>query len=203
MKKIMILLIVAVLFGCDTIEPPRIENGRYFNTKYQFSIRVPDGWEYSKSTLKRFKSSMTFEERRFFNAAFSDKSNTLHILVGAEKTQLDWSDFQSAASAFITQLDVDNANTQYEMFANPAIKFFHYEIYNNLILNCIDYCLAYHVSFQVDSMRCFLHTIIYKSQDRRLYKFNVFLIAHEDKFDEGFAIFDAVVESFQPYSLSK
>lgn len=50
MKKILpIWTLTLLLFtACATFPPPKIQDGRYINPKYGFSIKVPNGWKQTK-----------------------------------------------------------------------------------------------------------------------------------------------------------
>ena len=204
MKKIMIFLLVVGVFGCATYKQPTVEDGWYINFEYQFSIRVPEGWEYSEIIPKPYSKGLAPEDERFFKAAFSEDSYTQYdinytryIIVEAAKTELALSYLQAD---FISELNEELIKKE-RIFRNQFTigEYFNYEIYEDQILNCRDACVILEVSYQIKSNRCLSHHIIYKTNNGRYNYVVILLIAREDKFVDSLDIFYSVVDSFQRY----
>ena len=204
MKNMVILSLVIVVSGCAMSEPPRVENGRYINFEYRFSLRVPEGWEYSETIPQPYAKGLTTADEGLFKAAFSEDSYTQYdinytryIIVEAAKTELALSYLQAD---FISDLNGELIKKE-KIFRNQFTigEYFNYEIYEDQILNCRDACVILEVSYQIKSNRCLSRHIIYKTNSGRYNYVVVLLIAREDKFVDSVDIFYSVVDSFQRY----
>ena len=67
-KHMVLWGVVLPIISCAAVEPTRVENGLYINPTYQFSVRVPAGWEVSEEIPQFLKKSMSFVSSQKFKA---------------------------------------------------------------------------------------------------------------------------------------
>lgn len=66
MKRIIgIIFLIALLAGCATFPPPRIENGEYINEEHGISVGIPQGWTASTDLPRWVKQFPGFQENNF------------------------------------------------------------------------------------------------------------------------------------------
>lgn len=196
-KYIATWCLLLLTISCATVEPPRVENKLYINPQYQFSVRVPDGWDNSEKLPGFLKKGMPFSAQQKFKTIFSDLDNKCVILVGAEKTKADWASFKMYSDRFISSLDKFLANEKKKRLKDPNCVYYRYEIYRNQIENCDDNCIATKIDFQITDLKAKGHNIIYKSNYGQLYTVTLIFIAREDQYTNGLKVFESVTNSFQ------
>jgi len=185
-----------LIISCAAVEPAKIEDGRYVNPSYRFSLRVPAGWETSEDLPGMLKKRMSFVSRQNFKATFSDLKNKCFILVSAEKTQLDWVSFKMYSDEFITSLNEFYAKEKNKFLKKPGSDYYHFEVYQDQIENCDSDCIAAKIDFKATSIKASGQNIIYKSDHGMLYTVALILMAREERYATNLKIFQSVVDSF-------
>lgn len=196
-KHIVLWGVLLLIISCATVEPTRVENGLYINPAYQFSLRVPAGWEISEELPGVLKKRMSFVSRRNFKATFSDLKNKCFILVSAEKTEADWVSFRMYSDKFIASLDEFFAKEKKKFLKTPGSNYYRYEIYQDQIENCDSDCIATKIDFQAKDLKASGQNILYKSDHGMLYTVALILIAREERYATSLRVFKTVVDSFQ------
>jgi hypothetical protein len=186
-----------LVISCAGVEPTRVENGLYINPGYQFSLRVPAGWETSDELPGMLKKGMPLVSQRNFKATFFDLKNKCFILVSAEKTETDWVSFKMYSDKFITSLDEFFAKEKKKFLKKPGCIDYRYEIYQDQIENCDSDCIATKINFHAADLKGSGQNILYKSDYGMLYTVGLILIAREERYAAGLSVFKTVVDSFQ------
>jgi hypothetical protein len=189
--------VLLLVIGCAAVEPVRVENGFYINPAYQFSLRVPAGWEVSEELPDGLKKNIPFFSRQNFKATFSNLQNKCFILVSAEKTKADWTSFKMYSDKFISSLEKFFAREKKKFLKKPGSKYYRYEVYQDEIEKCDSDCIASKIDFKITDLHCSGHNIIYKSNNGMLYSVALVLIAREEQYETNLGDFKAVVDSFQ------
>lgn len=196
-KHIVTLGLLLLLVSCAKVEPPRVENGLYINPAYQFSLRVPDGWEVSEQGPISLKKELSFLTNKKIKTTFSDFSNKCFILVAAERTEMDWTSFKMYDDKFTSSLDSYYAREKKKYAKDPDVQNYQYEIYTNQIENCAGNCIAAKLEFQAQDLMVTGHNIVYKSNSQMLYTVTLILISREQQQASNVKIYQTVVDSFQ------
>ena len=196
-KHMVIWVVLLLVISCAAVEPTSVENGLYINPAYQFSLRVPAGWETSAELPGVLKKEMSFVSRQKFKATFSDQKNKYFILVAAEKTEADWMSFKMYSDKFIASLDEIFAKEKKKFLKKPSSNYYRYEIYQDQIENCDSDCIASKVDFHATDLKVTGHNILYKSDHGMLYTVTLMLVAREEQYTTSLRIFKTVVDSFQ------
>ncbi len=199
MKKTWLVMWGALLLiaGCAAIEPARVENGLYVNSAYQFSLRVPNGWETSQEIPEIAKMGMSYSEQQNFKNTFSDPANKRFILVAAEKTKLDWVSFNMYSDKFASEMASILAKEKIKNEKNKDCRYYRYEIFPDQIENCAGDCVVTKIEFQYGSIKILAHNILYKSSLGMCNGSTLLLVAHEQHYENSLDIFRTVVASFQ------
>jgi hypothetical protein len=195
-KNMVLCAVVSLCVSCATVAPAKVENGLYINPEYQFSVRVPTGWDMSKEIPPSLGKGMSFVSRQKFKAAFTDLKNKRFILVMAEKTEADWVSFRMYVDKFITALDKNLAEQRKKFLAKPGWKDYRYEICDDRIKACDETCVASKIDFHHQDLKATGHNIVYKSNHGMLYAISVILVAREEVYETGMTHFRSVVDSF-------
>jgi len=196
-KHLVVWGVLLLVIACATVEPTRVENGLYINPAYQFSLRVPAGWETSEELPGVFKKGMSFLSSQKFKATFSDSNNKCFILVAAEKTETDWVSFKMYSDKFIASLDDFFAKKKKKYLKIPDWHDYHYEIYKDKIENCDGNCIATKIDFHFQDLKATGHNIVYKSHYGMLYSVSLIFIAREKQHATNLRVFKTVLDSFQ------
>lgn len=189
--------VLLLFISCAAVEPTRVENGLYINPPYQFSLRVPAGWEVSEEIPEILKKGMSFVSSQKFKATFSDLKNKRFILVSAEKTEADWVSFKMYSDKFIASLDEFFSKEKNKFLKKPGSHDYRYEIYKDKIENCDGDCIATKIDFHFQDLKATGHNIVYKSDYGMVYAVSLILIAREKQHATSLRVFKTVVESFQ------
>ena len=196
-KHMVLWGVVLPIISCAAVEPTRVENGLYINPTYQFSVRVPAGWEVSEEIPQFLKKSMSFVSSQKFKATFSDLKNKRFILVSAEKTETDWVSFKMYSDKFIASLDEFFTKERKKFLKKPDCNYYRYEIYKDKIENCDDDCIATKIDFHIQDSKVTGHNIVYKSDYGMFYSVSLILVAREKQHATSLRVFKTVVDSFQ------
>lgn len=196
-RHMVLLGLLSLVISCAAVEPAKVENGLYTNPEYQFSLRVPAGWETSEELPGMLKKNMSLVSKQNFKATFSDLKNKSFILVSAEKTDMDWVSFKMYSDKFITSLDNFFSKERKKFLKKPGTDHYRYEVYRDQIENCDSDCIASKIEFQATDLKASGHNIIYKSDRGMLYTVALILIAREERYATSLRIFDAVADSFE------
>lgn len=196
-KYVAVWAVLLMVMGCAAVEPARVENNRYFNPAYQFSLGVPSGWEVSHEIPKTLRKGMSFVSGQKFKATFSDLDNRRFILVSAERTELDWVSLKMHSDKFIASLGDFYAGQKRKFLKQSGWHDYRYEIYQDRIERCQDHCIVTQVDFHVQDLMATGHNIIYKSNYGIVYTVSVILIAREEQHAAGLEAFKTVVDSFR------
>ncbi len=195
--KQFIIGIFLLFISCAAIEPTRVENGLYINPAYQFSLRIPTGWEASGSIPEVFKKNKSYFYNQKFKATFYDLDNQRFILVAAEKTDLDWVSFKMYSDKFIVSLDDFYAKEKEKFLEIPGSHYYLYEIYKDNIESCGGKCVATKIEFYFEDLKATGHNIAYKSKHGILYSASLILVTRESKHQSQIQILKHVKDSFQ------
>ena len=86
-KRLPFVLISLIFFtACAT--PPKFENGRYINPKYQFSVKMPEGWRHINKVPGWLREGMTQYEASQFKILFLNQKSNGIIGVLCDKSVL-------------------------------------------------------------------------------------------------------------------
>lgn len=196
-KHIVLWGVLLLIISCAAVELTRVENGLYINPAYQFSLRVPAGWETSEKLPGMLKKGMSFVSRQKFKATFSDPKNKSFILISAEKTETDWVTFKMYSDKFIASFDKSFTKQKKKFLKKPGSNYYRYEIYQDQIENCDSDCIASKIDFHATDLKVTGHNILYKSDHGILYTVALILIAREERYATSLRVFKTVVDSFQ------
>ena len=196
-KYMVVLGVFLFTISCAGVEQTRVENDLYINPAYQFSLRVPDGWEASEGLPEGLKESMSFLTRQNFKATFFDLKNKCFILVSAEKTRADWTSFKMYSDKFITSLENFFAREKKKFLNKAGSNYYRYEVYRDKIESCDRDCIASRIDFQITDLKCSGNNILYKSNNGALYSAALILIAREDQYEKSLRALEEVTNSFQ------
>jgi len=73
------------LFGCATYPPPVIQNGTCFNSEYQYTADIPQGWQAYDKFPKDMENAIPYNFRKMTNLVMVNKAKRSIIVVGSEK----------------------------------------------------------------------------------------------------------------------
>lgn len=195
-KLILVWGVLWLIISCAGIEPARVENGLYINPTYQFSLRVPDGWEVSEEIPEFIKKGMSIVSSKKFKATFSDLNNKSFILVSAEPAKMDWASFKMYSDKFISSLDENLEKQKKKFLEDPRFRDYRYEIYNDQIENCNNDCIATKIDFHVQDLKVTGHHILYESKSGMFHSTFLVFVAREKQHATNLKIFKKVVDSF-------
>jgi hypothetical protein len=190
--------------GCATTPPPSIQAGTYINHQYQFSAKLPDQWFLSDKARESFSKYIPVTEKYTFGAVFSSEDQKSHILLAADKTDLDWSAYKLVSDQLPEIMEKKYAEDRRQLLQkNPFIHQVEYTLYPDEIKNCDGNCMFIHGKITAEntgvSIKCTYKGIIYQT------KYGMFAVAYwaffsgPDRHDADLPLFDAVVDSFKPF----
>lgn len=198
MKKIMILLSAGLflLASCATFPPPQIQDGRYINSKYGFSIKVPDGWYQTEKIPDDIKSAFTEQERARTSIMFFNNDTNGLILVSNDKTLWSFSSLYLAYDEMYNNIEKYLKKKKQEFDKDPYAKSFSYEI------DSIDHwseSASYETEFQKLEARS-EHFVYGCHKDDSCFV-GIVLVSDIKTFDKNYKVFKRVVDSFQGWLL--
>jgi hypothetical protein len=90
MRKVFPILLALTLLGCATTKypPPIIKDGYYLNPEYQFSVKVPEGWQVSHEIPDSFKQIFLAYEEKSIPVLFLNTRTGGLIYIHVQKTNL-------------------------------------------------------------------------------------------------------------------
>ena len=79
-----VLLAMVLLVGCATPPPPEVENGRFYSPKYEYSFKVPSGWNVHTEIPETY-NNFSQELRLAHQATMENKKTGMVIHVFGRK----------------------------------------------------------------------------------------------------------------------
>ena len=189
------IILFLVVYGCSTTPPPRIENGRYINPKYKFSIELPEGWVQTDKMPDWAKTAIPIAKRSIIKTMFFNNDTNGWIALECEKTIFD---LRALSDFKIREIFTDfYEKRKKEIKKISFIKDYSYEIYGP----CYDYCLFAREEIYAETefqkikaeKRAFLHSC-YGDDTCHV---GIMLISDSKTFDENFQVYYKVTDSIQ------
>jgi hypothetical protein len=205
MKKFIFttLLILIFLVGCATYPPARIENGRYLNPRYRYSIEIPEGWTPIEEIPDVMRRIIPYKQRKGINIILFNKENGGAILIATEK-------FEFSISHSELYLFQKEFQKEFEKRIEKEIKgpdktaeiknSYYYGVDKDY--SC-DFCEILHFSFIIESefAKNKMEGRIYiniSNEPNNLIFFG--LVANLRAFNESYSIFNKVTNSLRKFS---
>ena len=131
MKRVVFISIILLFFSaCSTTPPPRVENGRYINPKYEFAIDVPEGWVAKDEYPKSFKKYVPYENRRYTNILFFNNKTNGMIVIQSTKTFISYDIYSMFPDAAMEGLVETCEKRKKEVMSHKYSDCFEYEIFS-------------------------------------------------------------------------
>lgn len=206
MKKIF-LSIIALFFlaGCATFPPPKIQDGRYINPRYGFSIEVPDGWLQTEKIPPWIFETLSDEQKSHICIMFFNNNTNGLICIISDKPvpsippsalnetpSFDNVIPGSLKDVYIYQpMKQEFEKRKQQLIKNSYIKNYSYKIYS--IKKCTEE-FSYVTEFEKMEIR--VECMMYACQKDDTCAVEFFLISDIKTFDENYEVFNKVADSF-------
>ena len=196
---IIILFISPFLFNCATGPPARIEDGRYINPKFEYSIQTPIGWQVSEKLPKWLKNEMPFNAHRLIRVVFLNNDINGIIGISSEKTVFDLSVLDSKQ---LKDVFVKKCKKQKEVSEkNPYIKEYDYEIHDSGFWSNAWYepqhivTHKFCIQTEFQKIKGESRSYLYNCRTDDTCSMEIFLVSDVKTFDENYPVFEAVINS--------
>lgn len=206
MKKIF-LSIMALLFfaGCATFPPPEIVNGRYINPRYGFSIEVPEGWCQTEKAPTWLKDTLTEDDRSQIRIMFFNNETNGLVCIMSDKPVPS-----IPPSALDETISFDNVipgsfqdvytyqpmKQEFEKRKQQLIKNSYIKNYSYKIHSLKKYTEKFSYETEFNKMEVRSECILYRCREDDTCAVVFFLISDIKTFNENYAVFNKVVDSF-------
>jgi hypothetical protein len=96
MRKVVPIVLALTLLGCATTKypppsmfypPPSIKDGYYLNPEYQFSVKVPEGWQVSDQVPDWLKETFVGYEEESIPVAFFNRRRGVLFYINFQKEE--------------------------------------------------------------------------------------------------------------------
>lgn len=207
MKKILILLTVVLflLTSCATFPPPQIQDGRYINPKYSFSIEVPDGWLQTEKAPPWLKEILNEDGKSLIRIMFFNNNTNGLIYVASHKpipsipfSSLDEiSSFDNVIPGSFHDYVYQSAKQEIEKRKRQLIEDAYIKNYSYKIYSVKKYTekFSYETEFVKQEIR--VECMMYNCQENDSCIIIFCLNSNIKTFDENYGVFDKVVNSFR------
>jgi len=202
-KHLVVWGVLLIVISCASVEPPRVENGFYINPEYNFSFRIPDGWEMAEGLPEIIKNNIPLSglianpQDSSIKVTCSDLKNNRFILVVAKETNIDWTLFETYPVIISNSLDEEFARLKREHLKRSGVYDISYEIYKGKIQNCDGKCKAIKMDFRVQDFMGTAYGIFYISKYWNTYICFLFYVTPDELNTPSLMVFEKVVDSFQ------
>lgn len=208
MKKIFLLIIALFVFaGCATFPPPEIVNGRYINPRYGFSIEVPDGWLQTEKAQTWLKDTLTEDDRSQIRIMFFNNETNGLICIMSDKTTpsvpssaLDENETFSfdnvIPGSFQDVYTYQPMKQEFEKRKQQLIKNSYIKNYSYKIYSLKKYTEKFSYETEFEKMEIRIKCMMYACQKDDTCAVVFFLITDIKTFNENYAVFNKVVDSF-------
>lgn len=197
MKKIFLLVIALLFFvGCATFPPPKIQDGRYINPKYGFSIEVPKGWYQTEKIPEWIKDILDEEKRATIRIMFFNNDTNGFITISTYKTIWSFSLLYCAYDKIYDNMEKQLEKKKQKLIKDPYIKSFSYTFNNIEHWSESLYC---ETEFQKLEGRS--ENFMYGCCGDDTCIVTIALISDIKTFDNNYNVFKITVDSFQGWLL--
>lgn len=202
MEKIRVIPLVASLFiiSCATYPPPRVENGLYINPKYEFSVKIPEGWTQTQEIPKWMgRQAATFAGPRSV-IAFFNKETKAAIQLSCNHSSLSMkvmdykNSFRKNTEERFDKLKKDSSK-------NPYIKNLTYRLYwftdTGQPSRFGEISALYDT--EVESKKMYAEGFIFGCHKDDTCVVSVVMVSEAETFDKNMRVFTQVVDSLRHY----
>lgn len=196
MKKLLVILMtVCFLASCASVPPPRVENGLYINPKFQYSIKLPQGWVQKEDIPDWLKKDVSSDLRDKIQIVFFNNETNGAIIIANDKTFID---LQSCSKKQISNAiekalkrEVDNVRSK------PYVEKINYTVYEPSSLNTPNLISVTEGTVATEFMKVALenNSFIYMCDDDDTCVFSIILISLSRTFEENKKVFKEIIDS--------
>ncbi len=193
MKNLLtILIFICLISACSTLPPPYIDNGVYINPKYEYSIKIPQGWiqDNKAKILKALEGKS--------KVAFLNKQTKGSIAIIIDK--------KFPSLRYLSNDKIEEIKEGFEKGFKPGLEeikklpnFINisYEIYS--FSYCIEPCLFLSMEMEFEEIKVKNHGFNYSCQNDDTCTLSIFLYSSSDTYEENKETFKDMLKSLEKY----
>ena len=181
-----------LLVGCATLPPPRIENGKYINPKFEFAIDIPEGWKQVDKPPLWFKSALSQAQKaKLCIMFFNNKTNGM-IAIYRDKTMVPYQMFYGFSGKMCEKYRKYLEREKKKCLKDPYVKRYSYKVdrFDQWSVE-IDY------ENEIQKLKAISNGFMYKCQKDDTCSVIVELVSDVKTFDENESVYLKMIDSLQ------
>ncbi len=191
------IIFLAVTVGCASTPPSRVENNRYYNPRYEFSLQIPTGWEYSEVVPDWYLQSLAPEERGKVKLVLLNSDQKAFISVSADLFKVSLFEISMAEERFDNSLEKLYQDRK-ETLAKEGIVDYRHKIYKRK--DCATGCIVAGEEWSSadNQFNIVKKEVMYRCYNDKTCSVIFLLLSKKETFSENNLRFSEVVASFLP-----
>lgn len=199
-KYLIIVIFLITIAACATYPPPTIKDRTYINSKYEFSIDLPEGWKQTEKVPEWIKKTIPPQQINRVKIMVFNQESTGFITINAFKTAIDG---RNVPDKKIERLLIKNLdNTKKKLWKKPETKDYTYKIHSTSFFNipmlmCSEDLV---VGDEFTELKSKSMSYMYACHNDNSCGVNIVLVSDAKTFDKNYAVFDNLLKSLKKYN---
>lgn len=194
----MMILVITLACSCTLYKTPRVEDAMYKNFEYEFTFRVPNGWNVQQDFPKALESDLAGHFAKNFCVMLIHPQNNGMIIFQADKSDEDIFSLGYSPDAFKERLTARLQAREQEITEAGELENFTWDIGGLIVKEGYGPTLIYQESASnKNGEQYVLLEYLTQCQKKSTCRITVTLVTKASDLQNNFAVYDKVTDSLK------